>query len=644
MTLKEIVLPTRLLLLATVAGSVWLYGCSGSGTPVDSPAPVDEAAPQPAETLSEDSLQAASAPPEVAPDTTPPVEPPEDLPQDWASRTLRSMTLRQKVGQMMMPFVLGDYAPEGSPSHERVLTMITDNEIGGLIVSVGSPGEVALKLNDFQRHSRHPLLVSADLETGAGYRMRGAVFMPAGTELGGATDFPSLMALGAVGDPSLAYQMGRITATEARAVGIHVPFAPVLDVNNNPDNPIINVRSLGEEPDQVARLGAALVRGIQDYGGIATGKHFPGHGDTETDSHLDLPVIRVSRARMDSVEFVPFRAAIEAGLGGMMTAHVAVPELNGGSERDPATLSTEVLTDILRGEMGFDGLLFTDAMDMFAIDRRFSRAEAAVRAVEAGADVLLMVPDVGAAVEGLVEAIEGGRIPVERIDASVLRLLRVKESLGLHESREVDPGGVPRTVGIPEHEAVAREIAEGSITLLKNDRDILPLLGTRNARVLSVTYGSRTNFLQGRYFNRRLRQTYARLRTAGLHRDSPESDYEEIMTRAAGSQLVVVSTYVTVVSYSGTVALPEELSDFIRELAARRIPHVVVSFGNPYLIREFPEAQAYMLAWSDAAVSQRAAADALFGDREIKGRMPTAVPPLFEIGDGIQLPPKGEER
>jgi beta-N-acetylhexosaminidase len=639
MILNSIESSSRLLVLGMLAGTSWLLGCSGSGDPGNGPGPQEEAVPVVVDSLPSDASVA-----EATPDTVELLPEPEPIPQDWPSRTLASMSLRQKVGQMMMPFVLGDYAPEGTPSHERVLTMIEDQEIGGLIVSVGSPGEVALKLNDFQRHSRHPLLVAADLETGAGYRMRGAVYMPGGTELGGATDFPSLMALGAIGDPDLAYEMGRITAQEARAVGIHVPFAPVLDVNNNPDNPIINVRSLGEDPNQVALLGAALTRGIQDYGGIATGKHFPGHGDTETDSHLDLPVIRVSRARMDSVELVPFRAAIDAGLGGMMTAHVAVPELNGGSERDPATLSSDVLTDLLRDELDFDGLVFTDAMDMFAIDRRFSRAEAVVRAVEAGADVLLMVPDVEAAIVGLVEAVETGRIPEARIDDSVMRLLRVKESLGLPEDREVDPRAVTRVVGIPENEAAAREIAERSITLLKNDRDLLPLLGTRNARVLSVTYGSRTNFLQGRYFNRRLRATYARLRTASLHRESEESEYREIMTRAAGSQLVVVSTYVTVVSYSGTVALPEELSEFIEELAARRIPHVVVSFGNPYLIREFPNAQAYLLGWSDAAVSQRAAADALFGDRAILGRMPTAVPPLYGIGDGIQLPAKADGR
>ena len=225
----------------------------------------------------------------------------------WVERTLAGLTLRQKIGQLIMPWVLGDFAPEGSPSHDRILGYIEDQGIGGLIMSVGSPTEVAAKLNDFQGHSDIPLLVAADLETGAGFRMRGAVQMPGTIELGGATDFPSLMAVGATADPNFAYEMGRITAREARAVGIHIPFAPVLDVNNNPDNPIINVRSFGENPEEVAGLGAAFVRGVQENGAIATGKHFPGHGDTETDSHLGLPAILHSRARMDSVELFPFR-------------------------------------------------------------------------------------------------------------------------------------------------------------------------------------------------------------------------------------------------------------------------------------------------------------------------------------------------
>ena len=235
----------------------------------------------------------------------------------WAEETLAKMTLRQKVAQMIMPIVLGDYAPKGSVTHDRVARLVEEVEVGGVIVSVGSPTDVAVKLNDLQGHARVPLLVGSDLETGPGFRLSGAVHSPTNIVLGGATQFPNLMALGAADDSGLAYEMGRITAEEARAVGIHVPFAPVLDVNNNPDNPIINVRSFGEDPEQVARLGAAFVRGVQEHGAIATGKHFPGHGDTGVDSHLSLPLIDVSRARMDSVELVPFRRAVEAGMGGI---------------------------------------------------------------------------------------------------------------------------------------------------------------------------------------------------------------------------------------------------------------------------------------------------------------------------------------
>jgi beta-N-acetylhexosaminidase len=553
------------------------------------------------------------------------------------------MTLREKAGQLVMTWVLGDYAPKGSTSHERILGYIEEQGIGGVIMSVGSPTEVAAKLNDLQSHARFPLLVTADLETGAGFRMRGAVQMPGVIELGGATDFPSQMALGAAGDEDLAYQMGRVTALEARAVGIHVPFAPVLDVNNNPDNPIINVRSFGEEPRSVASMGAAFVRGMQEHGAIATGKHFPGHGDTETDSHRALPVIPHDRERLDSVELRPFQAAIDAGMGAVMTAHITVPALNGGNG-DAATLSASVMTDLLRRDMGFQGILFTDAMDMRAISGRLGTAEAAVRAIEAGADVVLMPLSVVDAVDGIVEAVETGRLEEARIDASVLRLLETKESLGLHENRSVSLDDVPRIVGIPEHTEVAAEIARRSITVLRNGRSLLPLRGTRSARVLSVTYARPSDVLAGRYFNRSLRQVYPRLSTAGLDPDSPAELYEDLLARARRSALVIVSTYVTAVSYSGSVAIPEETSGFVRALGEAGIPHIVVSFGNPYLISEFPDVRAYMLAWSGSEASQTAAAAALMADFAITGRSPTGFPPYFAIGDGIQIPARDGRR
>ena len=557
----------------------------------------------------------------------------------WVERTLTGLTLRQKVGQLIMPWVLGDFAPEGSPSHDRILEYIEDQGIGGVIMSVGSPTEVAAKLNDFQAHSNIPLLVAADLETGAGFRMRGAVQMPGTIELGGATDFPSLMAVGATADPQLAYEMGRITAREARGVGIHIPFAPVLDVNNNPDNPIINVRSFGENPEDVADLGAAFVRGVQEHGAIATGKHFPGHGDTETDSHLGLPVIPHSRARMDSVEIFPFRHAIEAGMGAVMTAHISVPSLDGGVG-DPATLSSAVLTDLLRDEMEFDGLLFTDAMDMSAISRGFGAEEASVRAIEAGADVILMPPSVERAVEGIAAAVESGRIEASRIDASVRRILETKKQMGLDGDRTVQIDQIGQVVGIPAHTQVAAEIAERSITLLHNGGNLLPLLGTRSARVMSVSFRRTSDVLAGRYFNTRLRQTYPRLTTAGLDVNSGPALYEDLLRQARQQALVILSTYVTAFSQSGSLALPEEVVDFAGQLTEIGVPHIVISFGNPYLITELPDVRAYMLAWSGSEVSQTAAAQALFGDIEISGRVPTRIPPLYEIGDGIMIPKK----
>jgi hypothetical protein len=291
--------------------------------------------------------------------------------------------------------------------------------------------------------------------------------------------------------------------------------------------------------------------------------------------------------------------------------------------------------------MGFHGLIFTDAMDMGAIDRGFGREEATVRAVEAGADVILMPPSPEFAIEAIVRAVERGRIPEERIDSSVVRLLRAKERLGLLEDPTVPVHEITRVVGIPAHLAVADEIARRSITLLRNQGDLLPLLGTRTARVLSVTYRRTNDLLAGRTFDQRLRSVYPRLTTEVVGRDTGAPVYEGLLRQAQRSQLVVVSLYVTAVSYSGSVALPEEVQDFIQELAHRGIPHVVVSFGNPYLLADFPDARAYMLAWSGSQASQRAAAGALFGEFDITGRTPTRLPPFFEIGDGIQLHRKG---
>ncbi len=639
-------------LVPAVAAVLLLAGCSPHRgelppEPAPAPEPIVPGPPPAPDTLVEPPADAAVLPGDRIPVEwrgqalqPSPVEAPgawDDAERGaWTEAMLAEMTLRQKVGQMIMPWVLGDFAPEGSANFERVARMIEEQEIGGMIVSVGTPLDVAAKLNVYQQRSRIPLLVAADLETGAGFRLRGATHLPGVHDLGGATNFPSLMAVGATDDRFLAYEMGRITALEARAVGIHVPFAPVLDVNSNPDNPIINTRSFGENPLRVADLGTCFVRGMQEHGAVATGKHFPGHGDTETDSHLALPVIRADRERLDRLELSPFRAAVEAGMGAIMTAHIALPGITEES-RLPATLSRNVLTGLLREEWGFEGIVFTDAMDMNAIDQLYSREEAAVRAVLAGADVLLMPPSPEAAIRGVMDAVLSGRIPEERIDASVRRLLLLKEQLELHRERTVDLEAVHRTVGIPAHTDRAREVAERSLTLLRNERGILPLRGTRTANVLSLTYRRQNDLMGGRAFDARLRQTYPRLATRTLTRDTPASEYASLLRQARSTDLVVISLHVTAVAYAGSVAIPSELSSFVQELAAARIPHVVVSFGNPYLLREFPDAQGYLLAWSGSQESQRAAARSLFGEIPIRGRTPTRIPPNFEIGAGLRI-------
>ena len=550
------------------------------------------------------------------------------------------MTLEEKAGQLLMPWMLGDFAPEGSEGFERIARAVREDGVGGVIVSVGSPSEVAAKINNLQALAKVPLLVGADLESGAGYRMRGAVFLPNNIELGGATLFPSLMAVGATGDERLAYEMGRVTATEARAVGVHLPFAPVLDVNNNPDNPVIATRSFGENPAEVARLGSAFVRGLQEHGAVATGKHFPGHGDTGVDSHVDLPVIRVDRERLEQVELRPFRSAIAAGMGAVMSAHVSIPSLT-GSVSTPSTLSPAVLSGLLRREMGFGGLIVTDAMDMAAITRRFGGAEAVVRALEAGADIILMPESTSGARESLVAAVRSGRVSEARLDDSAFRILELKARMGLDRERHTDIARIHRAVGVPEHLERAAEVAESSITLLRNRRNLLSLRGTRTANVLSVTYRGQANLLAGRHFNARVRGTYRRLRTEDVHPDTGESEYQRLLSRATRSDLVIVSAYVLAARTDGEPNVPEPLSEFVQALADRRVPHIVISFGNPYLLSDFPEAQAYMLAWSGAEASQVAAARALFGEIPIRGRTPTRVPPLFDIGDGIQLPVRG---
>ena len=417
-------------------------------------------------------------------------------PRAWADSVLATLTLRQKAAQLVWPNLLGDYAASDAVSWRKITHAVVDEQVGGLLMSVGSPIEIAAKLNALQAAAPLPLLVSADLEYGAGMRARGGYFLPNAIDLGGATVFPPQMAIGAVLDTTLAYEEGRITAIEGRALGIHIDFAPDLDVNNNAANPVINTRSYGEAPAQVAALGRSFIRGLQEHGMVATGKHFPGHGDTDVNSHLALPIVGASRARLDSVELVPFRAAIETDVGLIMTFHGSMPALD--SSGTPGTLSSAVLTQLLRHEMGFRGIIVSDAMDMRAIVDQYGGAESVKRAIAAGADVLIQPVDVTQAIDAVVAGVGEGRYSEARLDSSVKRILDLKHSLGIDRHRFVSIDSLRTVVGDSANQAIAHRAADLSITLVKDSLQQLPISYLPpTTHVLSVTVAHRPDLAAG---------------------------------------------------------------------------------------------------------------------------------------------------
>ena len=552
--------------------------------------------------------------------------------QRWVDETLTTLTLRQAVAQLVIPWIPGGYASESDPDFQELLGWV-DQGLGGVSISIGVPDAYVAKLNRLQSRARIPLLVTSDFENGGpGMRINHSYAIPSLLAQGGGTSFPPTMAFGAAGDEELAFEYGRITAVEARAVGVHWLFAPVLDVNSNPENPVINTRSLGEDPGAVARLGAAFIRGARVGGALTTAKHFPGHGDTRTDSHIELPVIAADRERLDRVELVPFRTAVAAGVDAVMTAHVAVPGVLGDDR--PATMSPELMTDLLRGEMGFDGILFTDALRMGAITDGYGAGEAAVVALEAGSDVVLAPDGIGVTIDAVAAAVESGRITRERIDRSVRRLLEAKARLGLQHGAQVDPAAVATRVGTAEHRGMAERAAAASLTLVRDRDDVLPL--APGSSILSVTYARPDALLAGRTFDATLRPFAAGMSTARVGPDTPWAVYDSLLHAARAVDAVVVAAYVPPRSGVGSVGVPAAFRAFVDRVHGLGGPRVaIVSFGSPYLLAAFPDAGMYMVAWGGWEVSQRAAARAVTGAVAVTGRLPISIPPLHRVGEGL---------
>jgi beta-N-acetylhexosaminidase len=532
-----------------------------------------------------------------------------------------ALSLRDKIAQLVMPWIPGTYAAYDAEAFRRMEMWVDSLHVGGLIVSVGSPLDIAASLNRLQERSAFPLLIASDLEGGTSIRFNGG------------TPLPPNMGVAATGSDSAAYEMGRITALEGRAVGIHLAFAPVADVNNNPDNPIINTRSFGEDPAMVGRMVAAEVRGLQDHGMLATAKHFPGHGDTGTDSHLELPVIAANWSRLNSVELVPFRSAVAAGVKVVMSAHIALPAIDAGQLR-PGTVAPNVLTGILRDSLAFQGLVVTDALNMGGITNAYG-TDASVRAFLAGADLLLQPADPAAAIEAMEAAVNRGVITPERLDASLRRVLQAKLDLGLFARRRVSLDSVPSVVGSARFLGKAREMAARSVVMVKDVNGTVHGLRRAKPPITLVTFGEEENRTVGLALAAELRRQGLAPVVVRLWPGSGPASYDSAVTAIARRSVALFVAADKPTAWRGSIGLPERLSALIAA-AARVQPTILVSLGNPYLISRLPEVGSYLIGWRSNPVTEEAVARALAGVAPITGKLPISIPPLYHRGWGVE--------
>jgi beta-N-acetylhexosaminidase len=579
--------------------------------------------------------------------------------EKWAEKTLRKLSTEEKVGQVFNVFVRAEFLNIENPEYLQLRDAISKYHLGGFTMTVrwdppflyrNQPYEAAELLNRLQQDSKLPLLISADFERGVTMRLHGA------------TEFPHAMAFGATGKLEYAEAFGRITAQEARAIGVHWNFFPDADVNSNPANPIINTRSFGEDPQQVGEMVTAYIRGAHANGMMTTVKHFPGHGDTATDSHLGVAQVTGAMARLKSVELPPFEKAIEAGVDSVMVAHVSVPAL----DPDPnhvATTSPSIVTGLLKNQLGFKGIIVTDALDMAALTRLYAAniGRAAVDAFKAGNDVLLIPADLDASYRAMLEAVRSGEISQAQLDASVLKILKAKASLSLHKTRLVKVDALSTLVGKPENLALGQQIADDAVTLVRDNGKVLPIkfYGTRapvlpyqkveevRDNVVAIIFSDDMRTEAGRALERHIRSRvpdvdviYVDPRVAGVMTD-------DVLKAVSNAQTVIAAVYQVPVpgrvadatNSSNPVGLSdagEVLLQKVLDQAAEKT--VVIAMGNPYLAQDFPGTQNYLCTFSNAAVSEISAAKALFGEIPIRGHLPVSIPNIAPRGAGLDRP------
>lgn len=572
--------------------------------------------------------------------TEPPADEPrphlaEPAPEDRDVRTARipsdmdvdsllsEMTLEEKVGQLFVVPAYGTFRNDRDPDYLRLKRLIRNYHIGGLIFMSGDIYGQAVLNNRYQEASGIPLWISQDMEFGAAMRVRGT------------TRITPAMGIAATGNPHNAYLKGQITAREASALGVHQIFAPVLDVNNNPENPVINVRSFSASPATVAEYGMQMVEGIESEGLLATAKHFPGHGDTDTDSHLALPVINHDYARLDSLELQPFRVSVEQGLRSVMSAHIAFPAISENIDM-PATLDESVLNRVLRDTLGFDGLIVTDGLNMQGITDSFSPGDAVVRALNAGADMMLMSPDEMTAVNEVIRAVESGRISEERIEQSARKILQLKKEHGVFDKYMVDIDALANRISTPQYQAEAERIARESVTLLRNDGDIIPIREADHRNILAVALADDRSGSTGSGFASQLRRYHSNVNFHVLDQRTSEEEKEEILKAAEDADLILIGSFIIVRSHQPMQVQPEQLA-LLRKLTSMDKPSGVIAFGNPYVVQDLTDADIHMMAWASTAHQIVQSVPALFGASDISGRLPINIPGLYTIGDGIDV-------
>ncbi|MCU0453105.1 MAG: serine hydrolase [Bacteroidetes bacterium] len=544
----------------------------------------------------------------------------------WVDRTLASLTLEEKAGQLVHVWTMLPYHAEDSEDWQALTRLIRDRKIGGLIASIGDAYAYPVQLNKLQAMAKVPLLVGADFEWGVGMRIRRS------------TTFPRSMAVGATRNPRYAYEVGRITAVEGRAIGIHQNYAPTVDVNNNPKNPVINTRAFGDDVRLVTDMGVAFAKGTQDGGMISTAKHFPGHGDTDVDTHLGLSTLNFSRTRLDTFELPPFREVIKAGVRSVMVGHLAVPAVD-STTQTPATVSLRLTTDLLQRELGFEGLIVTDAMVMHGVSTRYHPGEAVVKALQAGIDLVLMPVDADIAIDAIVAAVRRGALTEERIDRSVRKLLAAKQGAGLDRDRFVDVDKVASIINRREHQLMALEIARKAVTVLGNGTAVVPLSKVDTRRIADVVVTDEVDPDDGAQFDRHLKSRWdGPVDFMQLDPASNVTAHDSIVARASRADVIVVQLHLFTRSGAMSGFVEPKQAALVKRLANLRKPMIGVSFGNPYVAMDLPAFDAYVCGYSDGDVMQQAMAEVLFAEEPALGKLPVNIPGRYAYGDGLTYP------